>query len=263
MNKPNSFQAEAASSVGGQFALVDRSEGNPFWSDRATQTDLSVHLGEAMVLNSMVSNTPTGIASLVSPDQLKITSEWIRLTLSCESDEAFPGDPSSSYDPLPVLKPADLHQVFGLETGFLPKAYEDWRYSVELYFATDATLYMMRDSCVVRMRVLPADECSVKRSQTLPPFEEAPGDQTDRQLAIVVIVPNRMASLGGLRGYRTSFVHGGHALAALKNADKNKKWTWTTEFFDSTVNALFGIDGLERIVVGIGFRDVPINRRLY
>lgn len=209
MNKSNPFQAVAASSVGGQFALVDKSEGNPFWSGRAMQDDISVHLGEALTLNSLVSNTPIGIASLIHPDQLKATSEWIRFTLKCDSEVSFPGDPDSPDDPRPVLNSAELRKVFELDTSGFPEAYEDWRFSVEVYFVADNVSYMMRDSSAVRMRVLSSDECNAKHSQALLPFEDELDDQFERQLIIIAVVPNRMASLGGLRGYRSSFIHGG------------------------------------------------------
>ncbi|MDN5892917.1 MAG: hypothetical protein L0H93_02730 [Nocardioides sp.] len=233
-----------------QTSLVAAPSGDATWLDRMVDYDEVTRLGETFLLNAQVTDEPAARTRLIAPEALERTGEWLRGTLA----DPRPVEDDTPWSARGALSLGEAADLLGLDLGDLPAAYDQWRMGVEVYILIGDIVFLLANEQFIRHKRLTSRELGMFLSGRTAPFVEF--DETLTGTALVLsIVPNRMAALGGLRGFRGSMVAAGEALQWFRTAAVPPlSWAWEREFHDDACMHVFGLDGLERVPVVVGYQ---------
>jgi hypothetical protein len=242
-----------------QSSLLAETTGDPAWLDRMVEFDPVARLGETFVLNSQVSDQEMPAARLVAGEALEAIGDWLADTLVpdvAEDSEAVSAE--IGVDGVAHLSNAAAVRLVGLDPMTLPSAYRDWRVSVEIYVLVGDVVFLLLNHQFLRYRRLTSHELGMLLSPRTAPFMDF-DDRITGTVVLVSVVPQRMAALGGLRGFRTALMHAGRATSALDHAWREAgvssgTWRWHSEFFDDACCRVFGLDGVERVPMAIAYQ---------
>ncbi|OKL53164.1 hypothetical protein BSZ39_10990 [Bowdeniella nasicola] len=240
-----------------QVSLHAYDGNDPAWLDRISGWDPVARLGETFLLNAQVGEQALPHARLISPQALERVGSWLAGTLH----EEFAIDESHDWAVRAALTDDETFNHLGFRVGDLPSAYEDWRFSTEIYALIGDTAFLLMNNQFVRYRRLSDEELGQVLSARTAPFHTV-DDRTTGTVLVIAAVPGRLGAFGGLRGQRRSLVAAGEAIGHLQRlweqASVGDQWSWEREFFDDACGRVFGLDGLERVPVAMAYqRELP------
>lgn len=248
---------DEASIMPEQVALFERSVSDHVWAGRLTTDDEVADLGATFVINGLVTPCRVGVSALIAPESVAGSGQRIAAVTLNPADELISTTQSGNPSAPSVWDVGALGETIGLDLTRLPRPYEAWRLSNEIYIVRDGAAYLLLGEYAIRHRVLSDDEVSLMFVQRLLPFVRATPDQLTGTMVVIAAVPSRLAALGGLRGYRRALLESGIACADLANSAVSSpglEWAWDTEFYDDAATSIIGVDGVERVVTYIGYQ---------
>jgi hypothetical protein len=241
-----------------QVSLFDRSAGQSTWSRRLVDDDPLHSLGETFVVNSLVTPTPNGAASVIAPQSTEEAGRRLAAASVSAADDLYRTDDWAGGAP-PAFLLDELSTRLGVDVHRMPRGYAGWRLSVEVYALFEGAVYLLLDDLAVRMKVLSEDEYGMAYVQRLMPFVGSSPDAMTGTMLFLVSVPSRLAALGGLRGHRRALMEATRAEAALASLVRPEmgRFEWDTEFYDDVCAAILDVDGVERVPLVIGYQTIP------
>lgn len=250
---PNGLNGQGTMSE--QASLFAASTGDDAWLDRMNAYDPTTRLGEAFLLNSLVSDVAVRATRLIPPAAMEQVGAWLAETLLSETGTPPQG---TSVCERPGLSNEEVFGCLGLRPSDLPTVYSGWRLAIEVYVVIDDIVLILMDRGFVRYRRLAERDLAAILSGRVAPFVDFNDERLTGRVVALTAVPNRLAALGGLRGYRRALISAGEAMCELsslwtRNADATS-WSWHTEFVDDTCARVFGWDGLERIPLALAYQ---------
>jgi len=224
---------------------------------RLAKGDPLLELGDAFIVNGLVSPTSTAAARLIPGEVVDGVTTWLNGSLARAEDDLYLKIDSSIGEDCAVATIEALSAASGLDLTALPASYADWRLSVEIYVVVGRAAYLLAGDLAIRMKVLADSEVGMFFGRRA--FPLLTNVQLTGTAVVLIGIPGRLGAIGGLRGYRRSLVEAGRGLEVLSNlsdraADPEVDWRWETEFLDDAVAAAISVDGVERVPLAVGLQ---------
>jgi hypothetical protein len=231
-----------------QLSIFERrvTPGDP--SERLAADDPVVDLASTFLLNGLVTPVSMSRAGLMPPELLEGVGAWLESGLAGAQDDLYAmADRGRAAPSVEALVGRSIASA-------LPEAYRSWRLGLDLYVVHDAAVYLVGSGAGFLQKQLSSRDLGVLYSPRSTPF--LPDNDLHGTVLVIVGVPARLQSLAGLRGARRSLVAAGEALEALRAAGRSetdRRWWWSTEFYDDAWANIVGVDGVERVPLAVGY----------
>lgn len=250
--------SDATETLAEQVDLFAREDGDPLWLNRFTSADTVMQLGDKFVVNSIVTPRSPSATGLVAPEAINATGKWLAGTMLTLRDNLIRTGPEATttgQNPA-VLRIDEAESMLGFSLADLPDPYGEWRFAIECYMLLGTALYQAYDGFLLRYKVLTENECGWAFGPRLLPFLGGRRHEMVGPMVFLVGCPARLGALGGLRGYRRTFLAAGWAARELRTAavQGEASWHFETEFYDDVAAAVLSVDGVERVPLIVGYQ---------